>query len=322
MSNQPSPRKKATTERSNLPLSIAEKYKVGNAFNDTDWIDPMEESLVSIFEKQVHRYPENPAVFFGADWLSYKELDSCSNQVANYLLSHGIGVGQLVPVWMDRSIEWLVAVLGILKTGAAYVPIDLAYPFKRIAFIIEDTKAKVIITNRNCGSGLAPNNETKLLFFDYLSVLGEYSTDSAGIYPDENSLAYVIYTSGSAGKLRDSSVAHQSIQHLVTWHNHKFDLDENCRLSLVADLAFDISACEIWSALACGGSLHIAKEEERLDAISLLIFFSLHQITHGYVPVVLLPSIIVHSKVQAGLNLKYLFTGDKELKPVLTCLDI
>lgn len=318
MSNQQSALKKATTETSSLPLSMEEKHKILNVFNDTDWIYPMEESLVSLFGKQVHRYPENPAVFFGADWLSYKELDDSSNQVANYLLSHGIGVGQLVPVWMDRSIEWLVAVLGILKTGAAYVPVDPAYPLKRAEFIIEDTQAKVVITNGNCGSDLVPNNETKLLFLDQLSVVGGYSTDSAAIYPDENSLAYVIYTSGSTGNPKGVMVEHQSIQHLVTWHNHKFGLDENCRLTLVAGLAFDISVWEIWSALACGGSLHIAKEEERMDAISLLNFFNLHQITHGYAPSVLVPSIIAHSKVQTGLNLKYLFTGGEQLKPVLT----
>jgi amino acid adenylation domain-containing protein/thioester reductase-like protein len=318
MSSQQSPLKKATPETSSLSLSMEEKHKILTVFNDTGWTYSMEESLVSLFEKQVHRYPENPAVFFGVDWLSYKELDNCSNQVANYLLSQGIGAEQLVSVWMDRSIEWLVAVLGILKTGAAYVPIDPAYPLKRAAFIIEDTKARVVITNRNCGSDLDMNDETKLLFLDQLSVLTEYSTDSVAIHPDENSLAYVIYTSGSTGNPKGVMVEHQSIQHLVTWHNHKFGLDENCRLTLVAGLAFDISVWEIWSALACGGSLHIAKEEERMDAISLLNFFSLHQITHGYAPSVLVPSIIDHSKVQAGLNLKYLFTGGEQLKPVLT----
>lgn len=318
MSNQPSPFKKATTETSSLPLSMEEEHEIQNTFNDADWIYPMEGCLVSLFEKQVRRCPENPAVFFGAVWLSYKELDNSSNQVANYLLSHGIGVGQLIPVWMDRSIEWLVAVLGILKTGAAYVPIDSADPLKHAAFIIEDTKAKVVIANRNCSSGLNLNNETELFFLDQLSVLSEYSTDSTAIYPDENSLAYVIYTSGSTGGTKGFMIEHQSIQHLVTWHNRKFDLDENCRLGLVAGLSLDISVWEIWSALACGAALHIAKEEERMDAISLLNFFSLHQITHAYAPPVFLPSIIARSKVQVGLNLKYLFTGTEQLKPLST----
>lgn len=309
MSQQRSSLKKAAIERSGLsflPWSVGEKYG-------------MEECLVSLFERQVHRCPKNPAVFFGADWLSYKELDDHSNQVANYLLEHGTGQGQLVPVWMDRSIEWLVAVLGILKAGAAYVPVDPACPFKTAAFIIKDTQAGLVISNRNCGSGLTASKERKLLFLDDLSVLREYSTGSASISPDENSLAYVMYTSGPAAKPKGHRVAHEFIQHQLTWHSHKFDLDENCRISLLADLDVEVSVWEIWSALACGGSLHIAKEEERMDAISLLNFFSLHQITHGYAPALLLPSIIAHSEVQEGLNFKYLFTGDEQLKPVLSC---
>lgn len=318
MSNQQSFPKSTTNESSGLFLSPEEKDKILNVFNDTDWIYPMEESLVSLFEKQVKYHPEDPAIFFGADWISYKELDEQSNQVADYLLRRGIGAGQLVPIWMNRSIEWLVAMVGTLKTGAAYVPIDQAYPLKRAEFIIRDTKAKAVITNRNCGSDLEQSGQVELLFLDQLSILKECSTASPKLYPDENSLAYVIYTSGSTGNPKGVMVAHHSIQHLVTWHNQKFDLDENCRLSLVAGLAFDISVWEIWSALACGASLHIANEEERMDAQSLLNYFSIHQITHGYAPSVLIPSIIAHSKSQEGLNLKYLFTGGEQLKPVLT----
>ncbi|NQX43300.1 AMP-binding enzyme [Pedobacter steynii] len=314
MSSQQSPQRKAATESSNLQLSMEETREILNLFNDTGY--PMEEGLVSLFEKQVYRYPENPAVFFGADWLSYKELDHSSNQVANCLLGRGIGTGQLVPVCMDRSIEWLVAVLGILKAGAAYVPIDPVYPPKRISFIIAHTEAKLVIANRNLGSDL--DQETKLLFLDQLSDLNEYPADPIAVYPDENSLAYVMYTSGVTGKPGREMVEHESIQHLVSWHNHKFGLDENCRLSLVAGLSSDISAWEIWSALTCGCSLHIAGEEERMDARALLNFFSLHQITHGYVPSVLVPSIITHHKFQTGLSLKYLFTSGTQSEPGLT----
>lgn len=305
-------------ETSAASLSPEEKHKILNVFNDTGWIYPERESLISLFEKQVHRHPNNPAVFFGADWISYRELDERSNQVAHYLLGKGIGSGQLVPIWMDRSIAWLVALVGVLKTGAAYVPIDPAYPQKRAEFIIEDTGARVVITNQNCGSSLVPQEKTALLFLDQFSALEGYAAAAPGIYPDEDGLAYVIYTSGSTGSPKGVMVEHHSIQHLVTWHNHKFELNENCRLSLVAGLAFDISVWEVWSALTCGGSLHIANEEERMDAISLLNYFSLNQITHGYAPSVLIPAIVAHTSGQKGLNLTYLFTGGEQLKPVLT----
>lgn len=297
MSSQRSHPKKTTTENSNLRLIKEEKYSVLNVFNDTGWMYPMEESLVFLFEKQACRYPENPAVFFGANWLSYKELDNRSNQVANCLLSHGIEAGQLVLLCMERSVEWLVAVLGILKTGASYVPRNPAYSLKHIDYIAGDVNADMIIASGNSVSGLLLNPEKKVLFLDQLSLLNEYSA-------------------GQVTHQREMG-EQQFAQYLLNWHQHKYALDENCRLSLAADLDFDSSVWEIWSALTCGGSLHIAGDDERRDVSALLRFFSLHQITHGYAAAALVPSIINQCKFQEGLNLRYLFTGVPHLKPSL-----
>ena len=130
-------------------LSSEDREKLLNGFNKTGWDYQHEETLESLFRKQVLLHPDKTAIVYQDQVITYNDLDQRSNQVANLLLSKGIKEGKYVPVWLDRSLEWVVAVLGVIKTGAAYVPIDPAYPAKRVEFILSDTAADIIITNQN-----------------------------------------------------------------------------------------------------------------------------------------------------------------------------
>ncbi|WP_077413332.1 non-ribosomal peptide synthetase [Chryseobacterium sp. JV274] len=299
-------------------LSPEDREKLLNGFNKTGWDYHHEETLESLFRKQALLHPDKTAVVYQDQEITYRDLDEKSNQIANLLLSHGIKEGKYVPVWLDRSLEWVVAVLGVIKTGAAYVPIDPAYPAKRVEFILSDTAADIIITNQNLENLLSETERTKVFDLSSMENLNHLPSEYPEIIIHQNSLAYTIYTSGSTGKPKGVMVSHQAIQHLVTWHNHHFHVDHSSKLTLVAGLAFDISVWETWSALTSGATLFIADNEDRTDTHALVDYYRRNQITHGFVPSVLAPGVVNYSRNYNDLKLKYLFTGGEKLKPVLT----
>lgn len=299
-------------------LSSEDREKLLNDFNKTGWDYKQEETLVSLFQKQVELHPDHIAAAYRDQVITYKELDDRSNQLANQLLNKGVKENLFVPVWLDRSLEWVVAVLAIVKTGAAYVPIDAAYPVKRVEYILSDTSAQVIITNQHLGSLLPENEKAEVLQLNTMADLDLFSSQKPEVEIHQSELAYTIYTSGSTGKPKGVMITHLAIQHLVTWHNHYFHVDHTSKVSLVAGLAFDISVWETWSGLTSGATLFIAENEERTDASALVEYFRKNNITHGFVPTVLVPSFIDKTRNYSDLSLKYLFTAGEKLKPVLT----
>ena len=299
-------------------LSSEDQAQVLQEFNNTAWdgYDP-EATLVSLFKRQASRTPGNTAVICGEYSLTYKELDEKSDRMAGALTARGVKPGDLVPVWMDRSPEWFVSILGVLKTGAAYVPVDPHYPLKRALYIVEDTGADVIITHSARAGKLSPG-KAGVLCADDLDVFTGVPAVSPQTLPGPGALAYVIYTSGSTGKPKGVMIGHRAIQHLITWHNHYFEVDETCRLTLVAGLAFDISVWEVWSALLSGAAIYVAADSERIDAAALWQYVLKNRITHGFVPSVLAPALVACSREENSPFLRYLFSGGEQLKPVLT----
>ena len=177
-------------------LSSEDREKLLQKFNMTGWDYLQEETLESLFRNQARRHPDNIAIVYQHQTMTYKELDERSNQLANALLDKGIKEGKYVPVWLDRSLEWAVAVLGIIKTGAAYVPIDPAYPVKRVEYILSDTSAEFIITNHSLGEQLTKSGKTKIFELEQMSSLDSWSSNDPALKVNQNALAYTIYTSG------------------------------------------------------------------------------------------------------------------------------
>lgn len=299
-------------------LSSEDREKLLNDFNKTSWDYPKEETLVSLFKKQVSLHPDNAAAVYQDRQISYRDLDQKSNQLANVLTSKGVKEGMYVPIWLDRSLEWLVAIIAILKTGAAYVPIDPTYPVKRGEYIIKDTSAEIILTDSYRGNALTETNKPEIIDMEKMKNLLNLSVEHQEITLHQDMLAYTIYTSGSTGNPKGVMVSHQSIQHLVTWHNQYFHVDHTSRLTLVAGLAFDISVWEVWSALTAGAVIFIADNEERIEASELVNYYRKNRITHGFVPTVLVPAVVAETRNYTDLELRYLFTGGEKLKPVIT----
>lgn len=286
-------------------------------FNQTDWAFQKDATLLSHFEKVVSNYPKNVAAFFNGEEITYEELNNRSEQLKEILIKSEIGSGSYVPVLLERSISWLISIVAIVKTGAAYVPIDPNYPSKRINYILDDIGASLIITTSDFFHHIEYRSITRIdiMNFVYTNDYRVHSTVSA-ITPEM--IAYTIYTSGSTGAPKGVKVNHRSIQHLISWHNDFFNVGPHSRLSLVAGLAFDICVWEAWSSLCSGATLYIANNEERTNAAALVAYFDKHQITHGFTPTVLAPTVVALSRSYKNLKLKYLFTAGEKLKPILT----
>lgn len=271
-------------------------------------------SLQDLFRTAVEQYATKTAVVMGKNQISFAALDQASNQLAHYLTTNGIEKGDLVLVWMERSIGLIVALIAVQKAGAAYIPVDASYPEKRVEAIAADSGARLVVTETALGSRLPDN--IKCINFDDKRVKEQPATPLSHL-PSSGDLAYVIYTSGSTGQPKGVKVTHQAIQHLVSWHAMHFNVHPSSKLSYVAGVSFDISVWEIWTALTGGATLYIAREEERTDVSQLLNYYEQNQITHGFVPTVLAPEVVEGSKSRT-LALSYLFTAGEKLKPVNT----
>jgi amino acid adenylation domain-containing protein/thioester reductase-like protein len=290
------------------------KQVTGEANPGEHWQFNPDLSLPALFNHTVKRYGENIAVIAGQDSITFKKLDEASNQVAHYLIAAGIGTGALVPVWLERSVDFITAILGIQKAGAAYIPVDYSYPEKRFINIINDAGAGTIITSAGNKQHL-PAGLNTVCISD--GAIRQQPVTEVPLSAQPDSLAYVIYTSGSTGTPKGVMITQRSIQHLVTWHAMHFNVTPESRLSFAAGTSFDIGVWEIWTALTSGAALYIANDEERTNAIQLLGFIERHQLTHAFAPTILVPEIVEASKGRS-LPLRYLFTGGEKLKPVNT----
>lgn len=207
------------------------------------------------FEAQVELTPDAVAVVFGAQQISYRELNSRANQLANYLRVNGVGPESLVAICVERSTEMLIGLLGILKAGGAYVPLDPAYPQERLAFMLADANVSVLLTQQTLLRSLPRTNaRTICLDSDWNLIAGQDSGNPTRV-ATAASLAYVIYTSGSTGKPKGVLVTHQNIVRLLAQTQGWFRFDERDVWALFHSYAFDFSVWEMWGALNYGGRL-------------------------------------------------------------------
>jgi len=195
-----------------LPLlTDAERHQVLVAWNNTHAEAPIETCIHEVFEAQVARTPEAIAVVYDDQYLKYETLNRRANQVAHYLRRLGVGLEVLVGLCVERSLEMLIGLLGILKAGGAYVPLDPAYPMERLAFMVEESRLPIILTQQHLGKVLS-GHQARVIFLDAdWDMLARESEDNPHREAAEDNLAYVIYTSGSTGVPKGVMVTHKSL---------------------------------------------------------------------------------------------------------------
>ncbi len=243
-------------------LTDKEKNQIFKEFNDTNVDYPSSKTFQQIFEEQVEKTPDKLAVVFEDTQLSYKELNTKANQLARLLRAHGVKEDSIVGIMMERSIDMIVSILGVLKAGGAYLPIDFNYSDDRIDYILNDSKTKLIITKGKYQEKIKSNIDIKIIEFDINSLeIMRQDVDNLRNINKLNDLAYVIYTSGSTGKPKGAMIEQAGmVNHLFAKIND-MEINETSVIAQNASHCFDISVWQFLSAIIVGGKVVIYSDE-------------------------------------------------------------
>lgn len=233
-----------------------QKQQLLFGFNNTRVLYPQDKTIIDLFEEQAEKAPELVAVVFELKQLTYRELNEKSNQLARYLHTGGVGAETLVPIFIERGLEMVVGVLAILKAGGAYVPIDPSYPTERIAFMLEDTRASIIITSSACAAGLPTTSRSKAIEIDKV-VLDEQPVNNLKASISPNQLAYIIYTSGSTGRPKGVMIQHSNVYSFICWCRTEFASGNFDIAYASTSISFDLSVYELFYPLAAGKKIRI-----------------------------------------------------------------
>ncbi|MBC8999815.1 non-ribosomal peptide synthase/polyketide synthase [Pseudomonas sp. N40(2020)] len=217
--------------------------------------------------RQLTATPDALAVTFGSTQLTYAELDAQANRLAHKLIELGVGPEVRVGVAMPRSEQLLIALLAVLKAGGAYVPLDPDYPADRVAYMLDDSRARVLLTEQAVAATLSVPSETQVLLMDQVSLSG-YSSSAPQTSVAPDNLAYVIYTSGSTGKPKGVAIAHRNVMALIDWSAKVYSRDDIRGVLASTSVCFDLSVWELFVTLANGGSLIIARNALELPQLA------------------------------------------------------
>jgi amino acid adenylation domain-containing protein len=266
-------------------LTAPEREQI-HQWNDTSVTHGNSASLVKQFEEQVARTPEQPALVFNSQRLSYAQLNARANRLANYLGQLGVGRDRRLGICLERSIEMVVGVLATLKAGAAYVPLDPEYPTERLRFMLSDSSCAVVLTSDDVADRL-PDSNARIVRMDRDAGNIEPQPDAN---PDseifDEQLAYIIYTSGSTGRPKGVAMPHGALRNLIGWQlNSEFTPARTVQFS---SLSFDVSFQELFSTWCSGGTLVLVSQEVRRDPAAMVEFLRTQRIERIFLPFVYL----------------------------------
>ena len=262
-----------------------EKYKIIRDFNNTASDYPKDKCIHELFEEQVEKTPDQIAVVAADKTLTYKELNEEANKIAHSLIEKGIGKGDIVALMLPRKSYLLSALFGVLKTGAAYLPVDSESPKDRVEYILSDSNAKFCIT---------PNNIEQLL--------GNKNAQNLNTTTDSSCTCYCIYTSGSTGTPKGAKVSHKSAVNRILWMHDKYPLGKDDVILQKTPYTFDVSVWELFWWSIVGGKLALSKPGEHFLSAKILEETYNNKVTHLH----FVPSVF-------GLFLNYLETHQDEL---------
>ena len=274
---------------SDLPLlTPAEQHQLLVEWNNTQTDYPNNTCIHQLFEAQVKRTPDAIAVVFENQQLTYQQLNHRANQLAHYLQNLGVKPEVLVGICLERSPLMLVALLAILKAGGAYVPLDPDYPAERLAFMLQDTQAPVLLTQQQLVESL-PACGTYLVSLDtgWEAIAGKSEENPEHEVTLDN-LVYTIYTSGSTGKPKGITMSHRCLSNLILWQLQNSTVPNGAKTLQFTSLSFDVSCQEIFSTWCSGGTLVLLSEELRRDTVGLLDFLTNEGIERLFLPFVAL----------------------------------
>ncbi len=258
-------------------LSHSEKHQVLHDWNATGTAYSQNFYIHQLFEEQVKRSPDAIALKFLEQALRYSELNAKANQLAHYLISQGISSDDLVGICLERSLEMVIGLLGILKAGAAYVPLDPHLPKERLAFMLNDIKPAMVLTQAKFAD--YDFDSSKMLVLDDWLQFESFPAVNPDVILHPDSLAYCIYTSGSTGQPKGAGVSHQGILNRLQWMQTEYQLNNQDSVLQKTPYSFDVSVWEFFWTLATGARLVIAAPELHKDTHALITLIQHENIT-------------------------------------------
>jgi amino acid adenylation domain-containing protein len=274
----------SVTENSETPLDElelmgeAERHQLLVEFNRTEHDYSPDKCIDELFEEQAARTPDSVALVFEETRLTYRELNERANQLAHHLRGMGVEPETLVAIWLDRSWEMVVALLGILKAGGAYLPLDLTQPKERISHMLNDASPIVILTEQRYVDSL-PLHRSRVVCVDLESdIINKNPVSNPSRLSSAGNLIYVIYTSGSTGKPKGVCIEHRQLHNYLNGILPVLNLPPQATYATVSTLAADLGNTAIFPALCTGGCLHIISNERVADAEQLADYFSRHSV--------------------------------------------
>lgn len=273
--------------------------------------------LHELVEEQAERTPLAPALRYSGQQLSFAELNERANRCAWYLRGIGIGPDSIVGVLLERSVEMVVALLGVMKAGGAYLPLDCEYPKDRLDFILEDAGVSALLTQDKRGDKLQGFDGTIVCLDGDWDSLEEERPDNPDRLAAPEHLAYVIYTSGSTGKPKGCMLPHRAVCNRLVWMQQQYGLDETDRVLQKTPFTFDVSVWEFFWPLISGACLVLAKPNGHKDSDYLVRLIQQEQITVCHFVPSMLRFFLQNPGVQACRSLRHVFTSGEVLTPEL-----
>ena len=293
---------------SEISLISPEEKRELDVFNRTE--KAVENTdIVTLFRRAANRYPQRRAVIYQEKTLSYQELDELTDRLAAHLMERGIGAGDIVAILIPRSEYMVVTAIGVLKTGAAYQPLDPAYPTERLTAMIEDSKAKVLIEDEALKDRLPDYKGEALLIHE---IGGLPDRKPARRQPGPDDLFILLYTSGTTGVPKGVMLTHGNLVNFCEWYRDYFELIEDSTVSAYASFGFDACMMDLYPALTTGASVCIVPEEMKLNLPELDACFEKNQVTHAFLTTQMAR---MFATTMTGSKVKYLMAGGEKLVP-------
>jgi amino acid adenylation domain-containing protein/thioester reductase-like protein len=290
-------------------LSLDEEKKLLYDFNDTHAEFPTGVTVPDLIKEQAKKYPDKDVVVYKNIRLTYSEFNRRTNQLARLLINKGVKPDEVVGVMVDPSVEMMTGPVGILKSGAAYLPIDHKYAVERIKYTLQDSNAKILLTLKHLENHV-PDFGGEVIFIDDENLYSGDGGDFETIPKPEN-LAYIIYTSGSTGKPKGVMIEHHSLLNLACYWNKERNITSSDNLIKYAGFGFDASVMEMYPPITTGASLHIIPDEIKLSPKELNEYFEKNNITGGFLPTQFLEQFM---ELTDNKSLRYIDTGGDKLK--------
>jgi amino acid adenylation domain-containing protein len=274
---------------------------------------PGSSCIVDLVTQQAAARPTAAAVSAVHETLSYVELNRRANRLANYLRSVGVGRNTAVGLYLERSPAMVVAALAIMKAGGAYIPLDPLQPVARLAFMLQDAEALVVVSTTGLAARLSPGSwKVAILDGDAEKIAAQpESQPEVTVKPED--LAYIIYTSGTTGQPKGVEIQHSGLSNLVAWHLKAFAVTSADRATSLASLGFDGAVWELWPYLACGASVHVAEERVRSEAKALRDWLVSQGITISFAATAMAENLMQLDWPETTA-LRFLLTGADTLK--------